>query len=148
MSTQYPGKPKSKKKLFAGIGCLAIVVIIIAVVASCMAGVGKAVNDYDKEQKTEHTVVYEVSGDAGTAQSITWSTADNGGTSQAADVAVPWTKEVKATGSWSFFSLTASTPMAGGSLTCKITVDGNVVSENTASGQMAWANCSGNTTKK
>ena len=89
------------------------------------------------------TVRYEVEG-SGTALSITYSTMNGGGFSSEAlnDVAVPWSAEVPVnTEGFTSYSLTASTDEDGGTLTCRIRVDGQVVQEATSSGPYQTAMC-------
>lgn len=93
-------------------------------------------------------VVYEVTGESQDA-SITYSTYNDGsyGTEQANGTALPFSKEitVKAGGDfdWSSYTLIAMNGYEDeGDITCSITVDGEVVSEQTSSGSFATATCS------
>lgn len=86
------------------------------------------------------TVLYEVTGPEST-NNITYSA---GGTAQIAQengAAAPWTKTVEfAEGSFRVASLTAQNA-GSGDITCRITVDGEVVSETTSSGEYAVVTC-------
>lgn len=94
------------------------------------------------------TVVYEVTGD-GTATSISYSTYDNGsfGSQSANGAALPWSSTQTIADTGSVFDLSALTVTAMGSaetttLTCKISVNGEVVSEKTSTGSFAMVICS------
>lgn len=102
-----------------------------------------------EEADAPRTVTYDVTSDAGTASNITYMTFNDGGsgTEQATDAAVPFTKavEIKEDGAFemSIFSLTAQGSADATTITCKITVDGEVISEQTSTGQYAVVSCSG-----
>lgn len=93
------------------------------------------------------TVVYEVTGDGG-ATSIAYSSYSNGsfGTSTANDATLPWsvTENIgKDSGTFDIKSLTVTAmgDMNTTTMSCKITVDGKVVSEKTSTGAMALVIC-------
>lgn len=94
----------------------------------------------------EVTIVYEVTGTISNA-TITYSTLDNGNvqSATASGQALPWTKTLTAKKEGLFdvnvFSVSAVGGMESGDIGCKITVDGKVVSEQTATGQVAAASC-------
>ncbi|MCU1411886.1 MAG: hypothetical protein JWR04_2593 [Rhodoglobus sp.] len=149
---------KNRKKVTPAIGlALGILAIIVGLIVSLVgiATVASSVKD-DMDQAEEAAsvlvpLVYEVSGDTATASNITYSTYDdnNSGTSQVADAPLPWsiTSDVERGGAFDFniYSLSASTGADGGTISCKITIDGKVISENTATGAYAFAMCSGST---
>jgi len=95
------------------------------------------------------TVTYDVTSDAATAGNVTYMTFNDGGsgTEQATDAAVPFTKSVEIADDGMFemsiFSLTAQASAEATTITCKITVDGQVISEQTSTGQYAVVSCSG-----
>ncbi|MGG7465616.1 MULTISPECIES: MmpS family transport accessory protein [unclassified Plantibacter] len=146
-------KGKSKGTAIAGT-IIAVIALILSIVLAIVytAGFAGAVSDAiktsDAKADRDVAVVYEISG-ASTDASITYSTYTNGtsGTEQANGQALPFTKEltVKAGGAFDFTSLTLS-GMNGaddtGDITCKITVDGEVVSEQTSTGAYASVMCS------
>lgn len=106
---------------------------------------GKAANEVQEEAGREVAVVYELSGDA-TDVTVTYTTfGDNTATepSQEAVASLPWQKDFKVKGLLKGGSMTATTGADGGSVTCKITVDGVVRKTETASGQFALVNCTG-----
>ncbi|MFF1555664.1 MmpS family transport accessory protein [Rhodococcus erythropolis] len=134
---QYP--PPKKKRKWPWV-VLAVVVLFIAAVAGCTALVGGAIDSVDKESKEEVLVTYEVSGDAQSAM-ITY-TSNDSNTAQDADVPLPWTKEVTVTGLVKIATVTASNGFDDdGAITCKIIVDGKVLTENTSNGAGASASC-------
>lgn len=87
-------------------------------------------------------VVYEITGSEG-VNSITYG--KGGQTSQNTDAELPWSKKAQASDGVEFYSLSAQNGQSGGDITCKITVDGKVLAENTSNGQYAVVSCNGNT---
>lgn len=83
------------------------------------------------------TITYEVISDA-TLQSVTYFDA-NDAEKQQTDVAAPWSLTVTNTSTYVIAGLGAQTN--GQSVTCRITVDGQVVDQKTATGQYAVVNC-------
>ena len=88
---------------------------------------------------SQSQVTYELSGSAPVADYISYQT-DSGqtGQTQQAHVPLPWTTQFSFTGS-KVFVISAQSP---GSITCTILIDGNVVSQATASGAPARTVCS------
>jgi hypothetical protein len=83
-------------------------------------------------------VTYQLSGSAPVADYISYQT-DTGqsGQVQQAHVPLPWTTQFSVVGNM-VFVISAQSP---GSITCKILIDGNVVSEATANGAPARTVC-------
>ncbi|MFD9893401.1 DUF4190 domain-containing protein [Amycolatopsis sp. NPDC059027] len=100
----------------------------------------KAVDDVNKELTKTAKVSYEVTGDAKNVE-IVYGEVLNPSTETAP--ALPWHKNVENKGVYKGGTLTVTTAETGGSVTCKITVDGAVVSTKTASGEFATAACTG-----
>ena len=119
-------------------------VVSIAGLVVCILWVAvwnKAVDDINEEANREAVIVYEVSGDAPAAD-ITYSTfGDEMTTNQETVTKLPWRKEVTTTGIVKDGQLIVTTGADGGSVTCKLTVDGKVVKTATASGAFAMATC-------
>jgi hypothetical protein len=90
----------------------------------------------------EHTVVFEVGGTIPKSNNITYGIGSQ--ISQDNGAAVPWKKESKTTDSVIITSLSAQSSETSGDVTCKITIDGKVISENKSTGQYAVVSCSGN----
>lgn len=127
---------------------------VLLLTASLSACGGGAAGDSKPEQSAafdaseEHTVIYEVTSDAATAVIVSYDTSSNG-TSEAedlTDVALPFTKEMtfkKASKFDGVHVLIADPDPAATTISCKITVDGEVLDEQTVTGPKASANCSG-----
>ncbi|QPZ38305.1 MmpS family transport accessory protein [Paramicrobacterium chengjingii] len=150
-------KGKRKGSAIAGtiISAVALILSIVmamvytAVFATAVSeSIDKTIAEDEAKASQEIVVVYEVTGDAKDA-SVTYSTYNDGsaGTEQATGTTLPFTKEitVKAGGDfdWSSYSLIAMNGLGDtGEISCSITVDGEVVSEQTSSGELASATCS------
>lgn len=136
-----PGYELKKKKPFYKrvwfwllVGVVVIIVIIIAAVASAA---NNAVNK-------AHTVVYTVTSNAKTAESVTYLSINGDGTSgqqQANNVRLPWTKTVSGKGDFSSFSLTAQGAQTATRISCQIKIDGAVKTTQNSTGQFAVVSC-------
>jgi hypothetical protein len=88
-----------------------------------------------------HSVIYQLLGDSG-VRSITF-VADGAVLAQESSAATPWVKTLQRTGvagRTEFYSVTAQN--AGqGALSCRIVVDGQVISQETAAGDHAMVTC-------
>lgn len=102
-------------------------------------------DDLDRHAGRESTVVYEITGDAGKAD-IRYSTYSDGDstTEQEQAAALPWSKTLKVEGLLSAGTLTAMAGPTGGTVTCRILVDGVQRKTATATGPFALANCNSN----
>lgn len=89
----------------------------------------------------KQTVVFEVTGKKVTkATSISYGIGGN--TSQANSAKLPWKKRATSTDAFLLASLVAQSGSGGnGSITCRITVDGKVLVENTSQGPYAVVTC-------
>jgi hypothetical protein len=105
---------------------------------------GAAVSGVDEQANKEHVVVYEVSGDA-VGATVTYSTFSSGSsaTSQETLAVLPWSKTLTVKGLISGGTLTVTTSDQGGSVACKITVDGEEKKAATGTGAFSSALCSG-----
>ncbi|TWS19753.1 hypothetical protein FK268_23685, partial [Tsukamurella sputi] len=140
-----PQQPPKKRKKWPWV-LLGIFILIVALFGGCMAVVGKAVDEVDKESKSVVDVTYKVTGPS-TGALITYTFNDN--ITQDNDVALPWEKKTQVTGFAKTVSLSATNGMNDtGKITCQVIVDGKVIIENTASGTGASASCSGSVDKK
>lgn len=93
-------------------------------------------------ESTTHTVVYEVVSDVG-ASNVTYIADGNGSMGQETSVGIHWSKTIEMESSYGFFYTAVSGQNAGsGAITCRITVDGEVVKEISSQGQYAIASCS------
>lgn len=143
-----PGYELKKKKPFYRrfwFWLLVAVVVIIAIVASSAGGgSGSSISGSD-------TIVYEITSDASHV-SATYATFTDGNVGEAQDNSAtpPWTKTVSAKSSWvhsfSLVGLMSPTLSGGGkdgtTISCKITVNGKVVAQQTSTGQYAAVTCS------
>ena len=92
--------------------------------------------------KTGHAIVFEVTGNGVTkASSISYGVGGN--QSQDNGAALPWQKQSTSNDPFLIVSLVAQSGSGSGSISCKITVDGKVVVDNTSQGQYAVVTCSG-----
>jgi hypothetical protein len=103
----------------------------------------KAVNDVNQHANAVSTIGYDVTGDAKGA-TITYSSFDGNGaaTNQETAQQLPWHKDLQAKG-FSSGTLTVTAGADGGSVTCKVTVNGKASKTATASGPFATASCDG-----
>lgn len=102
------------------------------------------------EEAVTGTVLYQVESDGAAATSITYSTMDNGniGQSQANGAPVPFATEVAVEGEGQMFamnsySLIAQADETATTITCRITVNGEVRAEQTSTGAFAVVTCTG-----
>ncbi|HJQ46917.1 MAG TPA: DUF4190 domain-containing protein [Amycolatopsis sp.] len=134
-------KATNKGLAIAGI-VLSVIGLVICIVWT--AAFGKAANDLNNQINSTAAVHYEVTGTAKNP-TITYSTFGDGAstTNQETTGTLPWSKDVTTKGLIKGGSLTVTTGADGGSVTCKVTVDGKAAKTATASGQFASANCDG-----
>lgn len=88
-----------------------------------------------------HAVSYELLGDNG-VRNVTY-VAQGAAIAQVLDAATPWSKSFERTGfegGSEFYSVSAQN-VGGGTLSCRIVVDGTVVSENSVAGERAMVTC-------
>lgn len=120
------------------LSAIGLVICVLWVVAF-----GKAVNDVNNESNREVTVHYEVTGNAKNV-TISYTTFGNGVTSnQVTAAALPWTKDVQTKGLGKGGSLTVTAGQDGGTVACKVVIDGKDTKTGTGSGPFATASCSG-----
>ncbi|GAB2974623.1 MmpS family transport accessory protein [Saccharothrix stipae] len=92
---------------------------------------------------TTHKVVYEVTGPGGKAPAIRFATEGVNTTEQAEAVDLPWRREVVLpAGPGLGVAQVMATNGEGESISCTITIDGNLVANNTAKGEHATVSCS------
>jgi hypothetical protein len=136
---QQPQKPKRPVWPWVLGG---ILLTIFLGVGGCFAFVGLVANGIDAESKREVTVTYEVTG-TGDSVAVTYSGRDFN-TAQETGVGLPWRKDVVIDGLGKTVILTGTRSMGDGTVTCRISANGKVVSEQTSSGPFASASCMGN----
>ncbi|MFT7836376.1 MmpS family transport accessory protein [Saccharothrix sp. BKS2] len=141
------GRATNKGLAIAGVALSAVGLVICvlwaAVFTKAASDASTALDDLEAQANREAVLVYEISGDAPGA-SITFSTYSDGGSAvnQEEAATLPWTKEFTVKGLFSGGTLSASTGAEGGTVTCRITVDGVEKKTATASGPFALASCS------
>lgn len=138
-SAPVPPPPPKKRRVWPWV----LLGVVLLLAGGCAALIVGVVNEVDKETKREVTVTYEVTGDA-KGVTVTYSTYSDGHLSQnqVTDVDPPWREEEKTTGFVKGGSLIVSTGASGGTVHCKVTVDGTTRTA-TASGTVATATCDG-----
>ncbi|MGW4123606.1 MmpS family transport accessory protein [Nocardia sp. NPDC004711] len=85
------------------------------------------------------TVLYEVTSPSGSANSITYFGSDNG-QQQETQADLPWSKQVVNDSTFAIVGVTAQNGGTG-DITCRITVDGTVKTEQTSKGKYAVVSC-------
>ncbi|WP_020667431.1 DUF4190 domain-containing protein [Amycolatopsis nigrescens] len=125
------GKGKATNK---GLSIAGIIVSVLGLVVSIVVAVlvNKAVTEVTDEVNRTASVTYEVTGDAKNVE-IIYGEVLNPSTETVASL--PWNKQVENKGVYKGGTLTISTDENGGSVSCKITVDGAVVSTKTGTGE-------------
>jgi hypothetical protein len=139
ISKAVKGRATNKGLAITGL----IVSIIGLVVCIVWALVVKTASDeITEEANREAVIVYEVTGDA-TNVDVSYSVfnEDDFSTKDETVATLPWTKEVKTKGYVKEGQLIVTTGEAGGTVTCKITVDGKEVETATATGPFELATC-------
>ena len=138
ISKATKGRATNKGLAIAG---LVVSVVGLVVCILWVAVWNKAVDDINEEANREVVIVYEITGDAPSAD-VTYTTfGDSMTTNQETVTQLPWRKEVSTTGIVKEGQLIVTTGADGGSVTCKVTVDGKEVKTATASGTFAMATC-------
>ncbi|NUT51868.1 MAG: DUF4190 domain-containing protein [Saccharothrix sp.] len=133
------GKGKATNK---GLSITGIVVSALGL-AVCIAWIfvfNSAVDEIQEEVNRVAKVDYEVTGDAANVEIVYGEVLDP---KNETAPALPWTKQVENKGVYKGGTLTATADENGGTVTCEITVDGAVVSTDTATGPFATASCVG-----
>jgi hypothetical protein len=125
---------------------LAIAGVVMSVIGLIMcivwvAGTSKVASDIDKQANTTVTISYDATGTAKNA-TVTYSTFSDGGSADGQlDTTLPWHKDVRANGLGRGGVLSVTAGADGGTVTCKVTVDGAVRQTESASGAFATATC-------
>ena len=152
-TTQQPPAPyvpqgyelKKKKPIYKRIWFWLALIVVVAIIAIATSGGGAS----DGSASGTVEVVYTLESDAQQI-SATYTTLDGGniGQSQANNTTAPWTQTLQVEDSFiqSFSLVGQMSPVFDGSadgttITCRITVDGEVVAEQTSTGQYAIVTC-------
>lgn len=142
-------KLKKKKPIYKRVWFWLLAIIAVIVIVSVATSTGGSDGDGGSASDTVQ-VVYTIESDA-PAISATYSTLNGGniGQQQNNEVPAPWTQTVEVEDNFvqSFSLIGQMTPVFDGSapegttITCRITVDGEVVAEQTSTGQYAAVTC-------
>jgi hypothetical protein len=149
-------KGRAKGTAIAGL-IVSVIALILSIILAIVytAGFASAVNDSIEEVQASNSaaaavpvnVKYEVTSDQPTVD-VTYSTytGDTSGTESSNGIPAPFVKEftVETGGTFDYksFFLSAMAGSDSATITCTITVDGEVVSTQTATGAYAFATCS------
>lgn len=151
MSTQQPevapAQPRKKRRKWPWVLAAVAVVIVIAAVAGGGGGSSTSPAAGGEPAAAPEGITYEVSSDGGAGTAlITYTTDASFNQAQENGAALPWTKTVDLDSN-SFFTGASLVAQAGEgveSITCRITDGGGeVISENTSTGQYVVVTCSG-----
>jgi Mycobacterium membrane protein len=134
------GKATNKGLSIAG---LVLSILGLGVCIVWVLIINQAVDEVEQEANREVTITYEVTGDA-PAVDVDYTTyGDDVSSAQETGVPLPWSKEVTTDGLVKGGSLIVTTGEQGGSVTCRVLVDGEEAETATASGAFAVADCTG-----
>lgn len=142
------------KKVVAAIGaalCVLAIVVTVALQGLMLEAIDETLEEAGTgggapaapppaEQDASGTVRYEVSG-SGEAMNISFGA--GGSMAQETSPALPWSKEQPASDGFDTYSLTAQNGSDDAEITCRLTVNGEVVVENTSAGPYAVVSCTG-----
>jgi hypothetical protein len=132
-------KGKATNKWLSIIGIITSVVGLVVCIV-WVAVIGSAVNEVNNEVNKVAKVKYEVTGDA---KNVDVSYGETLNPKEETVATLPWSKETENKGVFKGGMLTVTAGEDGGTVTCKITVDGQVVSTKTDKGPFASVVCTG-----
>ena len=126
------------RKVLAALGTA----LCVAAVAFTLAAQNAAGDAFDREFSGTQPLTYQAESSTGTVD-VSYSSA--GGSTSETGLPSPWTRDVQAD-NYGFFSVTLPFDSSGdsgeGTVTCRIVKDGQVVAEQTATGEYASVSCS------
>jgi hypothetical protein len=137
------GVPPPKKPLHRRVWFWLLV--IVAVGFSGCAAIGTALGvAVDHVAHEKHTIVYSVIGTS-SVNNISYNTLQEGngqnGDVRLVGVGLPWSRTIVASGLITVYNVEATIGPAGGSVTCRITDNGSLVSSQTATGALRSVDC-------
>jgi hypothetical protein len=133
------GRATNKGLALAGV-ILSVIGLVVCIL--WVAVFGKAASDVSKQANEVATISYDAGGSSKGAI-VTYSTFSSAGSSEGqVTTNLPWHKDVSTTGLGKSGILTVTAGLDGGTVTCKVTVNGAVQKTATASGPGASATCS------
>jgi len=135
------GKATNRGLAIAG-AVLSVLGLVICILYAAVFT--QAVNDVHQQQNAVATISYDVTGDAKSA-TVTYSSFDGNGSTTNQETAnqLPWHKDIQAKGLFRGGSLVVGAGPDGGTVTCKVSVNGKEAKTATASGPFATATCAG-----
>lgn len=124
------------------IGCLGVVALVVVVGAIVAVTVGMSGSGDPSPSGEEYEVVYEVTGsDGATRADMTFTASADLEITQESGEALPWRKRLTFDEEpLTFYSVSAQN-RGSGKLTCTVTVNGDEVTTNTATGRFAIVSC-------
>lgn len=134
---------KQKAPWYKRPGCLIpLVLVIIALFffVSCTAVFTKSANDVFEDMDREYEVTYSIEGDVQDG-SATYNVGETN-TAQDTSVQSGWSKTVTVTGMFGAYLNASNGINDEGTIICKVTANGKVISQNEGSGAFASASCS------
>lgn len=144
LMSSSPERPANSRRL-------GIIALVVAIVAAILAVIAITVNLFGNASEDDAgglvVIKYEVTGSGGESEQILYTyPVDGEPESVHASGEFPWSETVT-TERENFFvasvGLKAQVTADGGSITCRIWVDGEVISEESASGAFEVVGCSG-----
>lgn len=134
----YPPQPPKGKPIWPWV-LGGVFLAIVLTVGGCVAVFGSIAYRIDKESKKEISVTYEISGTGSADISYTSGDFDSANDN---DALLPWTKVVTLTGFVRSGRVSATmSGTSGGTVSCRILRDGEVVVEDSDSGSFAYVSC-------
>lgn len=147
----WPPPPPAKKRrpmrwIFAAFGVVAALCVAVGIVAALSGGGGGTENTAGpgaqgaatEKATSGKTIVMEVTASKSKAADVTYGL--NADQSQDQGVKLPWKKELSS-GEVVTIAVLLAQNKGSGEISCKISVDGEVVKENKSSGQYAIVTC-------
>ena len=95
-----------------------------------------------QQEAKSGTLKYEVTSDSDAVTTVTYATFDDGsyGQEMATGAELPFVKELEVT---QMFTLVAQASLDASTITCKISLDGEVIAEQTSTGPASVVTCTG-----
>ena len=138
------GKPKAAAAWGLGLSLAAgAIAPVVAGLIAVSSDTGSTISPVIPESGVS-TVTYEVTSD-GSAGAVTYITVANGtvGQEQNTNAALPFTYTFEAQDGFNAYSLVGQAGAGASTISCKITVNGEVLVEQTSTGQYAVVTCAG-----
>lgn len=115
-------------------------IVILVIVITIIFGVFYYLGVFDKPNPSPHTLTYQVKGSSAIA--IITYTREDGTTTKAEEMSIPWHLSIKAKPSL-VVVLTAGNPSQAGTIECKLILDGKEWKSDTATAPNDKVSCAG-----